>query len=49
VDNTPNTLEPETVAFSENSRFAYVTLQENNGVVRLDLSTGEMTFFGPPK
>jgi uncharacterized protein len=46
VDNTPNTLEPETVAFSENSRFAYVTLQENNGVVRLNVSTGELTFFG---
>lgn len=46
VDNTPATLEPETVAFSENSRFAYVTLQENNGVVRLDVKTGEMTFFG---
>ena len=46
VDNTPNTLEPESVAFSENSRFAYVTLQENNGVVRLDVRTGELTFYG---
>ena len=46
VDNTPNTLEPESVAFSEDSRFAYVTLQENNGVVRLNLQTGELTFFG---
>lgn len=46
VDNTPNTLEPETVGFSENSRYAYVTLQENNGVVRLELSTGELEFFG---
>jgi uncharacterized protein len=46
IDNTPNTLEPETVTFSDNSRYAYVTLQENNGVVRLDVRTGEMTFFG---
>lgn len=46
VDNTPPTIEPESVAFSENSRFAYVTLQENNGVVRLDLHTRQLTFFG---
>jgi DNA-binding beta-propeller fold protein YncE len=46
VDNTPNTIEPESVAISENSRFAYVTLQENNGVVRLDVKSGELTFFG---
>jgi DNA-binding beta-propeller fold protein YncE len=46
IDNTPNTLEPESVTFTNNSRYAYVTLQENNGVVRLDVKTGEMTFFG---
>ena len=39
IDNTPATLEPESVAFSGNSRFAYVTLQENNAVLRLDLKT----------
>jgi uncharacterized protein len=46
VDNTPGTLEPESVAFSKDSRFAYVTLQENNGVVRVTLRTGELVFFG---
>jgi DNA-binding beta-propeller fold protein YncE len=46
IDNTPNTIEPESVAFTENSQFAYVTLQENNGVVRLDVRTRELTFFG---
>jgi uncharacterized protein len=46
VDNQPGTLEPESVAFSKNSRFAYITLQENNGVVRLDLHTSKLTFIG---
>ena len=46
VDNSPATLEPESVAFTKNSRFAYVTLQENSGVVRVDVLTGELTFFG---
>jgi hypothetical protein len=46
VDNTPDTLEPETVAFSADSVYAYVTLQENNGVVRLKLSDSSLTFFG---
>jgi DNA-binding beta-propeller fold protein YncE len=46
VDNHPATLEPETVAFSRNSRFAYVTLQENSGVVRLDMHTSELRFMG---
>ncbi|WP_411728246.1 hypothetical protein [Methyloglobulus sp.] len=46
MDNHPGTLEPESVAFSKNSRFAYITLQENSGVVRLDLHTSELTFFG---
>jgi DNA-binding beta-propeller fold protein YncE len=46
VTNEPATLEPESVAFSPNSRYAYVTLQENNGVVRLTLATGELLYFG---
>lgn len=46
VDNYPGTLEPESVAFSRNSRFAFVTLQENSGVVRVNMHTSELTFFG---
>ena len=46
IDNTPATIEPESVAFSHNSRFAYVTLQENNGVARVDVQSGELTLFG---
>ena len=46
IDNHPATLEPESVAFSRNSRFAYVTLQENSGVVRLDVRTAELRFMG---
>jgi DNA-binding beta-propeller fold protein YncE len=46
IDNTPATIEPESVAFSHNSRFAYVTLQENNGVARVDVQTAELTLFG---
>jgi hypothetical protein len=46
IDNTPGTLEPETVAFSADSRFAYVTLQENNAVAMVDVQTGQLTFFG---
>ena len=46
IDNTPATIEPESVAFSHNSRFAYVTLQENNGVARLDVQSGELTLVG---
>ena len=46
VDNTPNTLEPESVAFSHDSRFVFVTLQENSGVVRVDVLTGHLTFLG---
>ncbi|MGH7704222.1 MAG: ExeM/NucH family extracellular endonuclease, partial [Gemmatimonadales bacterium] len=46
VDNHPGTLEPESVAFTKNSRFAYITLEENNGVVRLDMHTSQLTFFG---
>jgi uncharacterized protein len=46
VDNHPATLEPESVAFSQNSQFAYITLQENSGVVRLELRTLKLTFLG---
>jgi uncharacterized protein len=47
IDDGPATLEPESVAFaSRSSRFAYVTLQENNGVVRVDLRRSRLRFFG---
>ena len=46
IDNTPATLEPESVAFTENSRYAYVTLQENSGVVRLDMQSLEVVYLG---
>lgn len=46
IDNTPATIEPESVAFSHDSRFAYVTLQENSGVARVDVQTAELTLFG---
>ena len=42
IDHTPGTLEPEGVAFSPDSRLAYLTLQENNAVIRLNLHTGEL-------
>jgi hypothetical protein len=46
IDNTPATIEPESVAFSHDSRYAYVTLQENNAVVRLEVQTGDLTIYG---
>ncbi len=47
IDNTPNTLEPESIAFSADSQFAYVSLQENNGVVRVEMTPPyTLTFFG---
>ena len=46
IDNTPATIEPESVTFSHNSRFVYVTLQENNGVARVDVQTAELMLFG---
>ena len=45
IDNTPPTLEPEGIAFSDDSRFAYITLT-NNGVARLDAECGAITYFG---
>src|SRR5262245_7069381 len=46
IDNTPATLEPESVAYAEDSQLAYVTLQENNGVVILNLETTGLTYIG---
>jgi hypothetical protein len=46
ITNEPNTLEPESVTFDKRSRYAFVTLQENNGVVRLSLRTKAVTYFG---
>jgi hypothetical protein len=46
IDNTPGTLEPESVTFSPDNQFAFLTLQENNGVVRLELATNGLTYFG---
>jgi predicted extracellular nuclease len=46
ITNAPETLEPETVTFSPDSQFAYVSLQENNGVVRLRLADNSLTYFG---
>lgn len=46
ITNLPGTLEPESVAFSGDNRYAYVTLQENNGVVVLNLKTKVLQYFG---
>lgn len=46
VDNSPGTLEPESIAFNPSGEYAYVTLQENSGVVRLELETGRIRYFG---
>ncbi len=47
IDNTPDTLEPESVSFSEDSQYAFVSLQENNGVVRVAMNAPyTLTFFG---
>jgi hypothetical protein len=46
IDNTPATLEPESVAFAPDNSYALITLQENNGVVKLNLSDNSLAFFG---
>ena len=46
IDNSPGTLEPENIAFSHNSRYAFITLQENNAIIRLDVRTREMWVVG---
>jgi hypothetical protein len=40
LTHDPNGLQPEYVTFSADSRFAFVTLQENNGVIIVDLANG---------
>ena len=44
IDHSPGTLEPENIAFSPDSRFAFVTLQENNAIIRLDVRTAEISW-----
>jgi uncharacterized protein len=46
IDNSPGTLEPENIAFSHNSRYAFITLQENNAIIRLDVRTRDMWVVG---
>lgn len=46
ITNEPATLEPESVTFDKQSRYAFVTLQENNGVVRLSLKSKAVDYFG---
>jgi len=46
ITNEPATLEPESVTFDKQSRYAFVTLQENNGVVRLSLKSKAVSYFG---
>jgi hypothetical protein len=46
IDNSPFTLEPENIAFSHNSRYAFITLQENNAIIQLDVRTREMGVVG---
>lgn len=46
IDNSPATLEPESVAFDRDELYAYVSMQENNAVARLDLRNGQLRFFG---
>jgi alkaline phosphatase len=46
ITNEPATLEPESVAFDASSAHAYISLQENNAVLKLDLATNAVTPFG---
>ncbi|MCE7986142.1 MAG: hypothetical protein DYG89_33610 [Caldilinea sp. CFX5] len=46
IDNTPGTLEPEFVTFSPDSQYAYITLQENNAIIRLNLWYCSMSLLG---
>ena len=46
IDNSPGTLEPENIAFSHNSRYVFITLQENNAIIQLDVRTREMGVVG---
>jgi DNA-binding beta-propeller fold protein YncE len=46
IDNTPGTLEPEFVTFSPDSQYAYITLQENNAIIRINLWYCTMSLLG---
>ena len=46
ITNAPATLEPETVSFDASSANAYISLQENNAVLKLNLATNAITPFG---
>jgi hypothetical protein len=46
IDNLPGTLEPENIAFTHNSQYALITLQENNIVISLDVKTGDLRAIG---
>jgi len=41
VTHTPAGLQPEYVAFSPDSRYAFISMQENNGAMVIDLGTGQ--------
>ena len=45
--SAPEDLEPEYIAVSPDSTTAFVTLQENNAVARVDLATAEVTDLQP--
>jgi len=40
-------LEPEGIAFSRDSRYAYITLQENNAIATIDIETGRVVRIKP--
>jgi DNA-binding beta-propeller fold protein YncE len=40
-------IEPEFIAVSEDSKFAWVTLQENNGIAKIDITTKTITNIFP--
>ncbi|MDH3228530.1 MAG: hypothetical protein OEN55_01945 [Alphaproteobacteria bacterium] len=40
LDNSPRYLEPELASFSKNGKYAFVVMQENNGVVVIDVRAG---------
>ncbi len=42
-DNTPKNIEPEYITISEDSRTAFVALQENNGLAVIDVESATLT------